>query len=309
MIKEQQQALFFRQLAATVKSGVSLGAGVRLAAAGLSQRQQATWQMVVLNLERGQSLRAALKPIQAEFAPWAIALLIMAAESGAIAEVCSELAEAMLEMAKQRRLLRGLVLRLLRMFWSWLMVIFLLTGGVAASAQFWLVSFGVAIGLVLLTYLALNWRPLGDRLRFIPPFKVLFELQTLINLGYLQLPLDCGVSIGAAIAWLQRDFPDPALSNILKKVEPKIRRGISLYEAMQPYFSLMILQMIQTGEEAGSLGLSFEQIRHYHQRELRRKVQLLNLQVMFVSLASFAFLVVLLGTQVLTSTLENLPTN
>ncbi|NJN72618.1 MAG: Type II secretory pathway [Limnothrix sp. RL_2_0] len=308
-MKAQQQGLFFRQLGATVKSGISLGQGIRLSMGSLSRRDRPVWEGIALNLERGMGLREALQPVRSQFSTWAIAVLVMADQSGAIAIVCPELAEMMVEMAERRRLFQGLVLRLLRMIWSWTMVVFLLTGGAVASVHFWVVGFAVALGLTLFTYLAITWQPMGDRLRFVPPFKQLFKIQTLVHLGHLQLPLDCGISVGAAVEWMRRDFPDPALEQILHKVEPKIRRGISLHEAMHPYFSLMVLQIIHTGEEAGSLALSFGQIRQYYQRELRRKIQLLNLQIMFVSLISFAFFVMLVGAQVLNTTLENLPNN
>lgn len=309
MMQEQQQGLFFRQLGATVKSGIGLGQGIRLTIASLPRRDRPTWEGVTLNLERGMALREALRPVRSQFSGWAIAVLVMADQSGAIAAVCPELAETMVEMAERRRLFRGFALRLLRMIWSWLMVIFLVTGGNVASQQFWVVGLLIALGLASFTYLGIHWQPLGDRLRFLPPFKQLFALQTLVHLGYLQLPLDCGISVGAAVEWMRREFPDPALQTILQKVEPKIRRGISLHEAMQPHFSLIVLQIIRTGEEAGTLPLSFEQIRQYYQRELRRKIQILNLQIMFISLVSFAFFVLLVGAQVLNTILGNLPSS
>ncbi|AFY39329.1 Type II secretion system F domain protein [[Leptolyngbya] sp. PCC 7376] len=305
---EQRQAVFFRELAATLKAGVGLGQAVRLSSLSAKGKRREQWQRIALKLDRGASLHSSLRSMTKEFSPWAIAVVGMAEKSGALAIACEDLAETLLEMSARRRLIRGMVLRLFRMLWSWAMVIFLLLGGVVTGIQFWFVATFVALGLVGFIYAAIHWQPLGDRLRSLPPFKNLYALQTLIHLGYLQLPLDCGVSLGTALTWLKRDFPDPGLKQILQRVEPQVRRGKPLSELIHPHVSLMVAQMIRTGEEAGTLPQSFKQIRQYHQRDLRRSIQLLNLQVLFISLMSFGFFVFLVGAQILNLLVNTAPT-
>ena len=303
----QRQAIFFRELAATLKTGVGLGQAVRLSTLSTKGKRREQWQRIVLKLERGANLQATLGAVANEFSPWVVAVVGMAERSGALAIACEDLSETLAEMAARQRLIRGMVLRLFRMVWSWAMVLVLLSGVVVTTATFWFLATAIALGLVGFIYGALHWQPLGDRLRLIPPFKGLFARQTLIHLGYLQLPLDCGVSLGEALAWLKKDFPDPWLRAILRKAEPKVRHGKTLSEVMQSSLSPMVLQMIRTGEESGTLSQSFEQVRQYHQRDLRRAIQLLNLQVMFVSLVSFGFFVFLVGNQVIPLMLETLP--
>lgn len=295
-----------QELGATLKAGVSLGQALRLTSLHLKGKQQQQFQQLALQLERGATLHRSFVKLQV-LSPWALAILGMAEQSGALQLACTELAITLTEMGDRRRLLQGMVLRLFRMIWCWAMVIFLLLGGTVASMGFWVIAILVTLGLVGLIYGAIHWQPLGDRLRYIPPFKNLFWLQTLINLGYLQLPLECGVSVGAAVTWLKKDFPDPILKKIMQQTEPQVRRGQSLTAALQPHIPLMVLQIIRTGEESGTLPQSFEQIRQYHQQDLRRAIQLLNLQVLVLSVLSFGFFVLLVGAQALTLFTETLP--
>lgn len=305
-MNEQRQAIFFREVAATLKAGVGLGQAVRLASLSVKGKRKERFQQVALQLDRGANLQTSLAKLKA-FSPWVLSVIGMAEQSGALQLACTELSITLTEMGDRRRLLQDMVLRLLRMVWSWAMVIFLMLGGTITSFWFWVMAILVALGLVGFLYGALHWQPLGDRLHHLPPFKKLFALQTLINLGYLQLPLKCGISVGAALSWLKKDFPDPALKKIMQRTEPQVRRGKALSVAIQPHVPLMVLQMIRTGEEAGTLAQSFEHIRSHHQRDLRRAIQLLNLKVLVLSLLSFGFFVFLVGAQALTLFVETLP--
>lgn len=306
-MNEQQQAIFFQELAATLKAGVSVSQAVRLAGVNIRGKRQLHWQNIVFQLERGASLAASLNALGNVFSPWAVAVIGLAEKSGAVAIAAADLATTLTEMMTRRRLIRGMVLRLFRMLWSWIMVIFLLLGGVVTSWNFWLVGTLVALGLLALIYAAIHWRPLGDRLRYIPPFKRLFAFQAMINLSYLQLPLDCGMTLGSALDWMKQDFPDPVINQIMRHVEPQVRRGKALSHTIRPYSSAMVVQMIRTGEEAGTLSKSFEQIRYYYQQDLRRAVHFLNLQVMLISLISFGLFVFFAGAQMLELLVQNLP--
>lgn len=303
-MNEQQQALFFRQLGAALQSGVGLGQAVRMAAGNMPRRERELWQGVMLNLERGMNLRDGLQPVRSKFSGWAIAVLELAETSGALVQVCRELSASLVEMGDRRRLLQGMVLRTGGMVWSLVMIIYLLLGGGVAQGSFWVTGLVTAIAIVAFTYLAITWQPLQNICRKVPPLRHLFNTQTLINLGYLQLPLDAGLSLAAALEWLHHQFPDPALKPILQRVEPQIQRGTSLTTAIQPYFSLMVIQMIRTGEEAGTLSLSFAQIRQYYQRDFSRQISILKLQILFFSLLSFGFFVALLGADVIQSILQ-----
>lgn len=290
-----------------LKAGVGIGQAVGLASMKTKGKGQLRWQQVGFQLERGASLAAAFKSLGQEFSPWVMAVVGLAEKSGALAIACEDLAKTLTEIVARRRLIRGMVLRLFRMVWSWTMVFFLLLGGVVTSLSFWLVATGVALVLVGFIYGAIHWPPLGDRLRYVPPFKRLFAFQTMINLSYLQLPLDCGISLGSALDWLKRDFPDPVINQMMRRVEPQVRRGKELSDTVQPYCSPMVVQMIRTGEAAGTLSKSFEQIRYYYQRDLRRAIQVLNLQVMLISLVSFGLFVFFAGSQMLDLLVLNLP--
>ena len=305
-MNEQKQAIFFQELAATLKAGVGVSQAVRLASANIRGKRQAHWQNIAFQLDRGASLESAFKSLGEEFSPWAIAVIGLAEKSGAVAIACEDIAKTLTEMMARRRLIRGMVLRLFRMVWSWAMVIFLLLGGVVTSVNFWLIATATALVLIGVIYAATHWPPLGDRLRYLPPFKRLFAFQTMIHLSYLQLPLDCGISLSSALDWLKQDFPDPVINQMMRRVEPQVRRGKELSDTIRPYCSAMVVQMIRTGEEAGTLSKSFEQIRYYYQQDLRRAIQLLNLQVMFISLASFGLFVFFVGAQVLDLLVQNL---
>ncbi|MEB3225730.1 MAG: type II secretion system F family protein [Synechococcus sp.] len=303
-MNEQQQALFFRQLGATLKTGMGLGQAVALAMGEIPRRQRETWQGVILQLERGRSLQDSLGAVRSQFSGWAIALLGIAETSGALVTVCSDISDTLVEMAQRRRLIRGMLMRTGVMVWSWVMVAYLLLGGEILGDSFATTALLVAIALMLFFGLALNWQPLRLALRRVPPVRGIVQLQTLIHLGYLQLPLDCGLPLTAAIAWLGQGFLDPDLQRICQRIEPQVRRGTDLTTAMAPYFSPMILQIIRSGETAGTLPLSFSQIRQYHQRELTRYFTVLRVQILLLSLLSFGVFVAVLGAGMIQSMVQ-----
>ncbi|ANV88410.1 type II secretion system F family protein [Picosynechococcus sp. PCC 7117] len=300
-MKEQQQALFFRQLGSTLKAGMGLGQAVALAMGEIPRRQREPWQGVILQLERGHSLRESWLPVRSQFSAWAIALLEMAETSGALVTVCRDVSDTLVEMAERRRLIRGMLLRGLVMVWSWVMVIYLLLGGSLLAGDFGTTALVTAIALMVFLYGAITWEPLRLGLRRVPPLRNITRLQMLIHLGYLQLPLDCGLPLTAAIAWLAEGFPDPDLQTICRRIEPQVRRGTDLTTAIAPYFSPMVRQIIRSGETAGTLPLSFSQIRQYYQRELFRRFTLLRVQILLLSLLSFGVFVALLGADVIQS--------
>ncbi len=122
-MNEQKQAIFFQELAATLKAGVGVSQAVRLASANIRGKRQAHWQNIAFQLDRGASLESAFKSLGEEFSPWAIAVIGLAEKSGAVAIACEDIAKTLTEMMARRRLIRGMVLRLFRMVWSWAMVI------------------------------------------------------------------------------------------------------------------------------------------------------------------------------------------
>lgn len=295
----QQQALFFRQLAAVLKSGIPLAQGVGLSIHKLKRTQQQAWQKVCLSLARGQSLQTSMRPVAYQFFPWAIAVLSIAEECGSLEATCRELADRLDEIGDRRRLMKGMIIRFWILVWATGMVLYLILGGKAMTFGFWLMGVTIALGIVLLTFVALSWTPFQEGIRRMPPLKLLFDLQTLIHLGYLQLPLDCSLSILAAVEWLQSQFPDRQLQQKMQRITPKIRQGTSLTEAMQPHFPLLVMQLVQTGETAGTLPLSFDHIRQYYQREFNRQFMILRLQVLLLSMLICSLFVLLMGIQVL----------
>lgn len=303
-MNEQRQALFFRQLGAALQSGVGLGQAVRMAAQAQPRRQREQWQGVILNLERGQSLPEAFQSVRGQFAGWAIAVVEIAAMSGALAQVCREVADSLVEMGERQRLWRGMVFRSLGLIWSLVMVVYMLLGGAVTQGSFWWTGLLTAIALGGCLLMVVSWQPLQQGCRRLPPLKSLFHLQSLIYLGYLQLPLDCGLSVGAAVHWWRSQFPDLELQRIFSKVEPQIRRGTSLTQAITPYFPAIVVQMIKTGETSGTLPQSFAQIRQYYQRELSRKIAILRVQILLLSLLSFGLFVALLGADVIQTMLQ-----
>ncbi|WP_024545100.1 type II secretion system F family protein [Picosynechococcus sp. NKBG15041c] len=305
-MREEQQALFFRQLGATLKSGMGLGHAVGLSIGEIPRRERAAWQGVMRRLERGYSLRDSWQGVQSQFSGWAIALMEIAETSGALVIVCGDIAETLGEMAARRRLIRGMILRTFLMFWSWGMVFKLIWGGGNFTKDLAMTGLGLAIALLIFFALAFTWQPLRRGLRHLPPLRGITQLQTLIHLGYLQLPLDCGLPLTAAIAWLGQGFPDLDLQRICQRVEPQIRQGTDLTTAIAPYFSPMVLQIIRSGETAGTLPLSFSQIRQYHERELSRRFTLLRVQILLLSLLSFGLFVAILGATMIQSIFQQL---
>ncbi len=78
--------------------------------------------------------------------------------------------------------------------------------------------------------------------------------------------LDAGVSLPQAIKNLAQESPNPNLRSILQTIYQHVEAGSTLHEAMGNYpkiFPPQIVNLIQAGEESGTLTATFQELERY----------------------------------------------
>src|ERR1700739_2245984 len=101
------------------------------------------------------------------------------------------------------------------------------------------------------------------------------KILTARNLGAM---LGAGLSLGRALAVLERQTKSPKLGGVLSEVGSSVRRGDTLHAALAKYprvFSHLFVAMVRAGEESGNLSEALQTIADQMERTytLKRKIR------------------------------------
>ena len=181
----------------------------------------------------------------------------------------------------------------------------------ATMAIFALSSFLRSYGWVLLSIMLaavfISWRN-KKKIQFtlqllLPHLPIINTITKKIILIYfsqnLTILLTAGVPIADALTLLTT-CTHSFLSPLIRRVQLEVTTGKQLYQAMQTqrYFPVMMLQLIKTGEESGTLTFMLTKIAHFYQLEvdhfLYKLEQLLEPLIMVVLGALIGGLVIAL---------------
>ncbi|MFR1709630.1 MAG: type II secretion system F family protein [Clostridium sp.] len=91
--------------------------------------------------------------------------------------------------------------------------------------------------------------------------------------------IEAGVSITNAVSLLAEQIPNKKLREILAKVDEDIRKGEELSSAMNKYaneFPRLLINMIQVGEESGTLDSIMDRMATYYEKQTKMNGKLRN---------------------------------
>ncbi|MDX2099216.1 MAG: type II secretion system F family protein [Leptolyngbyaceae cyanobacterium bins.59] len=308
----KQRAIFFRELAALLNSGLSLHHSLGMAGKGMGKPFQQHLQAMGQAIAAGEALAPVMGRYPQYFDGWTVSLIRLAEYSGLLGEVCRRLADLTEEQQRRQRLYQSLQMNVLTTLVSLLLITAVLGRGVSwlTHPWFWL----LIVALVVLLGLSQRW--LGSKvfkqgwhpsLSHLPLIGPLLEIRSLLLLSDLALPLSCGVPLLTAVELLRDRVTDRRLASHLGRAARQIRQGRSLGESLQGQVAPIALQMIRTGEETGNLEGMLTKLGEYYEGEMERLLRQAQVFLRLISLLAFAGLVLMLGLQMIATFPKALP--
>ena len=298
----RQQAEFLGQLAALLEAGIPLSRAFPLVAKGSLRGYGPYCTQVGQALDQGQSFAVALRrvPRPGPFTPWQCSLLEVAESSGALAQMCKQLADQCWANQKRDRYRRA-VLQSLGTFMAGGIIGIgaLLRLPLGISALILLFSLGSMAALFCLPRLE-AWR------RAIPILRHYDEIQFTLKLTELALPLQCGLSVLAALDLLSRHLPAGRLKRTLHHGTTQIQRGASLSQALDKQIPPVLAQYLRTGEESGSVESLLMKVADYSDSELETLLKRTQGILQPLSLLGWGAIVLVLGIGMIQTLLQNL---
>lgn len=307
-----QKALWFRQLNAVLNSGLSLHHALGMTTQGMPPAFQQVLQAMAATIATGQDLATTMRLYPQYFDHWTISLIRLAEYSGTLAPICQRLAEQAEQQRQRERLYRSLSLTLGSMLASGFLTLAVWKYGTlfVLQPQVWFL-FGVLFGACLLAKPIAQNRRLNPWLYQIasgvPIVGHLIQVQSILFLADLRLPLSSGVPILTALELIRDRCVDPRLAVTLSSASRQVRAGRSLSDSLQGAIAPMAQQMIRTGEETGQLEEMLQKLAEYYDGELERALKTLQGILRPCSALLFGLLIVVLGWQGMRSMFNAFP--
>lgn len=298
----RRQAEFFGQLGTLLDAGIPLARALPLVSKGVMFWERSYWQRVAQSLDQGLDFTTALE--QGGTPPlkrWDRTLLHTAERSGALAEMCRQLAHRAWADHRRDRYRRSVLQSLLGF----------LAGTIVGGTTLLRLPLGVSflllflgLGVVTATLLSPQLETLRQQL---PVLKRYDEIQFTLNLTELALPLRCGLSLLAALDLLRQHLPPGQLHETLGHAATAVSRGLPLSQALGNDVPPLLRQYIRTGEETGSLEEMLAKVAEYYDQELESLLQRTQGTLKPLSLLGMGAIVLILGLGLIQQLLRQLP--
>jgi len=294
----------FQRLAALLGSGFSLAHALRLAAPDLRGATGDRLAQLAAQIDAGQDFPTALSQQKHYFGAWTVNLLSVGAASGSLVEVCEDLARTADRQKRHRRLYRSISFSLGAIGLS------CATLGIALSGlgtSFWinLVFLGI---LLLIAYQSRNFLSNSSLTAWLltqPVIGPILEARMVLKITELAVPLRCGLSPLAALELLRYQPIDGYLDQTLKKATKVVKQGKPLSVGFQNRLPSTALNMIRTGEEAGSLDDLLVKLAEYYESELDRQLHQLQGIMKPLGILAMGVIVLVLGISLIGQLTDN----
>jgi len=297
----RRQAEFLGQLGALLDAGIPLGRALPLVSKGVAFWERSYWQQVSQSVEQGSDFSTALEQGTPPFNQWTRTLLATAERSGALSEMCRQLAQRAWADQRRNRHRQSVVQSLLSF----------LAGAIVGACALWKIPFVLSLLLLLLglgSTIALMLLPqLGPLRQKLPKFDRYNEIQFTLDLTALALPLRCGLSVLASLDLLRQHLPPGQLHHTLSQASYAVSQGQSLSQALGSNVPSLLRQYVRTGEESGSLDTMLAQIAEYYDQELESFLRETHGTLKPLSILGGGAIVVVLGIGLIQQLLGQLP--
>jgi type II secretory pathway component PulF len=308
----KEEARFFHQLASLLRAGIALQQSLSMAGKDCRASFQQHLQRVSVAIGAGQDFATALSHPPRFFNGWTLSLIRMAEHSGALAEICQKLALAAEQQQRRDRLYRSVWLATIALAVGLLALLTTLLQGntnFLLKFEFWLLG-AILIGCLLVVAQAIRSMRIANLRQWamkLPVVGRMMQAQSMLYLSELALPLQCGVSVLAAVELVRGHIPDPALRSDLANAARQIRTGQTLSYSLQGKLPAIAQQMIHTGEVTGNLDGMLQKLAEHYEDELEQRLRQLQGFLRPLSILAFGVIVLLIGIQTVTSLLNALP--
>jgi len=303
----RRRAEFFGQLGTLLDAGIPLARALPLVSKRVVFWERSYWQQVSQALDQGidfstaltQSARSPLN--QPPLTPWHRTLLQTAERSGALAEMCRQLAKRAWA-DHQRDRYRQSVLQSLLSFLAGAIVGMTTLLHVPLALSFLLLILGIGSTLALILLPSLE-----DLRQHFPVLNRYTEIQFTLDLTELALPLRCGLSVLASLDLLRQHLPPGQLNDTLRQASTAVSRGLPLSQALGKNIPALLQQYVRTGEESGSLDEMLAKIAEYYDQELESLLRRTQGTLKPLSLLGMGAIVLVLGIGMIQQLLGQLP--
>lgn len=311
-LSTREKSRFFYQLAALLKTGISVERSISMAGNDCHSSFQSYLKKVSAALLLGQDLASAMAREGGYFDNWTISLIRLAEYSGSLEETCRRLASSFEVQQRRERLYRSVNLAAIATIFSlllWVNAIFQRDLFFLAQPSFWLKSIGIGLLFLSIWIFASYYSSikLQQWLGKVPGFGNIQKVRSLLYLSELQFPLSCGISTLAALELLQEHMPDPIMRKNVAIAIRSIRLGHPLSNSLQGKIPPLAVQLIRTAEETGNLDAAFHKLGEYYEQDLERSLHLLEGIFKPLSILALGSIVLLLGIRTISSLINSLP--
>lgn len=320
---------FTRQLASMLTSGLTLMQALVILRDQMRETGMGDMvNSIVIDVENGKTLSAAIDKYPAMFSPIFVALIKTGESSGLLDKVLLRLADNLEKQQKLKQTIRGALLYpviviVMMVVVVAIMLIFVipqlnvLYGNLNSElplqtqivvsfselvTRFWVFGIGLLLGTIYLFrkwYQQENGRRIVDQLLLKLPLFGRLMSQTMIaeftrTFGLL-------ISSGSLVVDSLLKSAD-VVGNIhykdaIKMVANRVEKGITVSDAMaaSPYFPPYMVQMVKIGEQTGKLDESLLKASEYYEREVEQTVKTLTVLmepiIMVILAAGVGFLI------------------
>jgi MSHA biogenesis protein MshG len=127
--------------------------------------------------------------------------------------------------------------------------------------------------------------------------KIIFKATMARFARSFSLSAKSGITITGALELIAQTVDNDFIANKIKTMQTSIERGesISYAAAQSGVFNLLVLQMIEVGEQSGSLDDLMAEVADMYQRDVEYEIKTLNTQVEPILIVCLGVMVLVLA--------------
>lgn len=293
-----EKAQIFSKLAVLLDSGLTVHKSLILIVKKSNPRLSRHLGQVIKALGRGEDLPIALGRAPRIFDLWTANLLDVAATSGALSEMCLQLAHMEEQEHQRQNLYRSVTLAAGTTIVSVLLLLMTMLYTSNATLDNWLLWMFITLGVGLILYKLIPRLPWLRRIR---------TARSMLYLAELELPIRCGLPILTAIELVRDRVPSSHMAGTLTVALGQIPAGKTLSQSLEERLPTIAIEMIRTGEETGRLDTALYNLKKYYEQQLTGSLRLMQRILIPITLLAAGGVVALLSLQAMKSLFILLP--
>lgn len=310
-IKSSQITRLLRQLGSLTKAGIPMAHALEvLIASSTHQQLKSLLERIRQSVNSGQSLAATLGIEPQHFSPLTCALIDIGEQSGILTETLERLALEQEKQEKLKRQLKAVLTYPVAVILVALVITAILLIKVVPEFEAMFQGFGAELPAVTQAVMTLSvfaqsyWLPIlvalfagfvggralyrhhrptrlgADRILLaLPLFGALVEKSLLAGLCQtLATTINANAPLIKTLQTISTSISNQVYADALSKTAIDVDNGEGLAEALQKrnIFPILLIQMINIGEEAGQIASMLDKVCNYYENEVERSIAVLS---------------------------------